>query len=91
MTTNTMTTEATTVTISDDPSHLGPEGTIDELQRYARRLQTELEAEFDDEVEVQLGSVFRTEVNGSASVEARVREIEAGTEWMQILLRACDS
>jgi hypothetical protein len=79
-----------TITISNDPALLGPDGTIDELRAYARRLELELQAEFDEEIKVRLGSVFRTTVEGSARVAARVREIEAGTEWCQVLLRACD-
>jgi hypothetical protein len=80
----------TTITISNDPSIIGPEGTIEELDAYARRLEIELEDEFGEDITVRLGSVFRTEVEGSAAVADRVKEIEQGTEWCQVLLRACD-
>lgn len=81
----------TIITISNDVSTIGPEGTTEELAAFARRLEIELQHYFDDDnIVVTLGSVFRTEVDGRDDVRERVAEIEGGTEWCQVLLRACD-
>ena len=74
------------VTISNDPTTLGPDATADDLQAYAAALESMLTSEFGarDYIVVRTGSVERSEAT-DADVERRVHEIESSDEWTQIL------
>jgi hypothetical protein len=73
-----------TLQLSRDYTMLGDGATRVDLDQYGRTLAALLENEFDVQVHVVYGCSCRSD-SDDAECRARIREIESGDEWIQLL------
>lgn len=78
---------AKTVTIecSTNPQLIGDAATRDDLYHYYANLTELLSREFGVQIHRVNGSSERTECRESEEIRERIREIESGDEWIQLL------
>jgi hypothetical protein len=82
-----------TLRIDTDHSRLGDAATKEDLQVYAANLARKVGEELGVEILVVNGQFGTRTTSDDADVQARVREIEAGDEWIDLLPHEvqCDS
>ena len=79
-----MTTRTVTLECSTDPSLIGDAATEDDLDNYHANLAALIEREFGVIV-LRVKVSGRDDCRESEEIHARIREIESGDEWLQLL------
>lgn len=81
----------TILEISNDPLTVGPAGTREDLERYARNLSAHLTERFGHRVDVRLASRLGVRCFGDgtsetdAAIEAYVDDLASGDGWLAFI------
>lgn len=81
------------ITISNDPITIGDNASREDLEAYGKQLAEEMSLEFNCDCYYSLASCIKSSAKCSDSdlelaIQDRVREIECGDQWIEVLERS---